>query len=251
MSFLNLNKRFSSAAELAAYLGTLPAPSWGVIGSTYHNTYVPNESQWRGHASMLSMQQSYVAKGWSTGPHLYLAVGTAFDGIYLMCPPTQPAIHAGACNANRFGVEVVGDFQARPMAPAQLALLVDVLAELHRWARLGPNVVAHRDCMPERTCPGAAAYAQKPEVQRLLAQRLAPAPWIVAWQANGVPAPPPEQHGWAIPKAYQRNYRRLGACREPEQYSEGGAVSVACFEHGQLVYQVTTAAVAIVYRAEA
>ncbi len=86
MSFLNANRRFGAVTELRAYLSALPRPRWGVVGSTYHNTYIPNERQWRGYSSMTSMQQTYVEKGWPTGPHFFLAVGTVADGIFMMCP---------------------------------------------------------------------------------------------------------------------------------------------------------------------
>ena len=36
----------------------------------------------------------------------FLAAGTAHDGIFLMTPLHVPGIHAGPCNARRFGVEV-------------------------------------------------------------------------------------------------------------------------------------------------
>lgn len=177
MAFHNLNRQFATVAAFAAWLATLPKPAWGVQASTYHNTYRPNESQWAGGTSMLSMQRTYenYVPSWDRGPHVYLAVGTRFDGIWVMTPPTLPAIHGVVCNSDHFGIEVVGDFNTRPMSAAQLTLLVDTMAALHRWAGLGPNVNAHRDCAM-RTCPGNAAYAQKGEIQRRLAAALAPAP---------------------------------------------------------------------------
>lgn len=175
MSFLNLNLHFESVASFAAWLDVLPPPRWSPVGSTVHNTYVPDKVTWRGAASMASMQQTYIAKGWSTGPHAYLATGTAADGIWVMCPPTQPGVHGVSCNATHFGLEVVGDFDKAPMPPADLALLVDVAAALHRWARIGPDVNAHRDCIA-RTCPGDAAYAQMPAIRSRLAAALATPP---------------------------------------------------------------------------
>jgi hypothetical protein len=118
---------------------------------------------------MLSMQRFYEAKGWTTGPHLYLASGTMADGIFVMCPPWLEGIHAGPCNATRWGLEVVGDFAARPMSHDQLVLLSEAAAALHDWQHLGADIVAHRDCMLGRTCPGDAAYAQKADIQALLA----------------------------------------------------------------------------------
>lgn len=172
--FHNLNLHFPDMASFAAWLTTQSPLDWAPIGSTYHNTFTPDESQWRGHASMTSMAGFYAAKGWTTGPHVYLASGTAHDGIWVMTPPTMPGTHAGACNAKRFGLEVVGNFDQRLMTRAQLLLLTQAATALHRWAGIGPDIVAHRDCMPGRTCPGDAAYAQKPIIQAMLAATLIP-----------------------------------------------------------------------------
>lgn len=173
MTFINANRRFASVAELEAYLHTQPPPAWGVIGSTYHNTYHPDEDEWAGHASMLSMQHTYATKNppWDRGPHLYLAAGTRFNGIWMMTPPTMPAVHGVTCNKNHFGLEVVGNFQSHPMSPDQQELLLGTVVVLHRWARIGPELNAHRDCVA-RTCPGDAAYAQKPLLRAELARRL-------------------------------------------------------------------------------
>lgn len=86
-----------------------------------------------------------------------------------MCPPWLEGIHAGPCNESRFGLEVVGNFQSRPMSHNQLVLLSEAAAALHDWQQIGADIVAHRDCMPGRTCPGDSAYAQKDAIQTLLA----------------------------------------------------------------------------------
>lgn len=92
-----------------------------------------------------------------------------------MTPPTVPGTHAGACNSNHFGIEVVGDFQTKAPSAAQQQLLIDAVAALHRWAGIGPDLNAHRDCMAGRTCPGDAFYALKPQLQQRLAAALRPA----------------------------------------------------------------------------
>ncbi len=170
-------KQFRTPADLATYLEGLPRPGW-VTGSCYHNTYRPTEAQWAGLATMKSMRADYVARGWTSGPHFYLAVGSpnpANDGIWMMTPPTSPGTHAGPCNSARFGIEVVGDFQTRAPSLPQQQLLIDTLVVLHRWAGLGPSLMAHRDCMPGRTCPGNAFYGIKPQLIAQLTARLAQA----------------------------------------------------------------------------
>lgn len=190
MTFHNLNLRLASPDALAAWLATQPRPLWHPKGSTYHNTYKPNAITWRGHASMRSMQADYAAKGWDRGPHLYLAAGTSDDGIFVMTPPWIEGIHSPSCNGARFGIEVVGDFATRPMSHAQLVLLSEAAAALHDWARIGPEINAHRDCDP-RTCPGNAAYAQKADIQALLAfaqQHPTPEPYTEMSPILGVTA---------------------------------------------------------------
>lgn len=178
MAFTSINRQFKTPATFAAWLATLPPPVWHPVGSTYHNTYRPTEAQWRGAASMSSMQATYVAKGWTSGPCFYLALHSpnpADDGIWIMTPPTAPGTHAGACNGDHFGGEVVGDFQTKAPSAAQQQLLIDTVAALHRWSKIGPNLNAHRDCMAGRTCPGDAFYALKPQLQQRLADALRPA----------------------------------------------------------------------------
>ncbi|HEU5089479.1 MAG TPA: hypothetical protein VFT99_18610, partial [Roseiflexaceae bacterium] len=169
--FLNLNLHFPNVRSLAAWLATLPRPTWGAIGSTLHNTYIPNRLQWRGHDSMRSMAVTYARKGWSTGPHLYLASGTAYDGIFVMCPPTQPGIHGVTCNRDRFGIENVDDWNLHQPTEAQKRLFVEVAATLHSWAGIGADVNGHCDCVP-RTCPGQFGYAALPELRTRLAMML-------------------------------------------------------------------------------
>jgi hypothetical protein len=176
-------RQFKTVAQFAAYLSALPKPNWtlgkirhGPIGSCVHNTYIPTEPQWRGRPTMLAMQASYAAKGWSSGPHVYLAQHSPnpeHNGIWQMTPPTMPGTHAGACNVQRFGVEVVGDFDKRHWTALQRQLLLETLEALHIWANLQADIVGHRDCMPGRTCPGDAAYADLPKLRDDLAIALA------------------------------------------------------------------------------
>jgi Mannosyl-glycoprotein endo-beta-N-acetylglucosaminidase/N-acetylmuramoyl-L-alanine amidase len=181
--FHNLRLHFQTPESFAGWLRSQPAPSpadWSgaaPIGSVYHNTYRPDEETWAGDASMVGMQRTYEANEWDRGPHLYLAQGTRADGIYVMTPPWLPGIHAGDCNSRRWGLEVVGNFQAKPMRAEQVLLLIECASVLHRWGGLTPgDLLAHRDCMANRTCPGAAAYAQKQTILDLLRASMAGAP---------------------------------------------------------------------------
>jgi hypothetical protein len=189
--FHNLNLRFASPAALKAWLSGVPRPAWQPVGSTYHNTLKPTEATWQGHATMEAMARHYTGLGWDRGPHIFIAVGTSADGIFVMTPPWLEGIHAGPCNSVRFGLEMVGNFHARPMSTAQVDMLANTAAVLHLWAGIGSDIDAHRDCMPGRTCPGDAAYLQKPrieaELRARLGQRYSPASPILAPAGASLP----------------------------------------------------------------
>lgn len=146
-----------TVASFAAYLQPIPRPAW-VRGLTNHNTYIPDETQWAGVASMNSMRQTYIAKGWTSGPHLYLvahAPNPADTGIWQMTPITHPGTHAGACNATHVGLESCGNFNARPPTNEQYTLLLTVnRLLLAHWGIPPSSVLVHNECMTGRTCPG-------------------------------------------------------------------------------------------------
>ncbi len=150
-------KHWRTIAEFTAYLRSIPRPSW-CAGVTNHNTYIPNEKQWRGLASMRSMRDVYIAKGWTAGPHLFLcaaAPNSADTGIFQMTPLTRPGVHAGACNTHHLGIENVGDFDAHPPTLDQYTLLLAVnRAILEHWGLSPSSVNVHNECMTGRTCPG-------------------------------------------------------------------------------------------------
>jgi hypothetical protein len=241
MAFNSVNLQFKTLADFAAYLGQLPPPGWNPVGSTYHNTYIPNLAQWRGLASMQSMQATYVSKGWTAGPHLFLAFGApnrAHDGIFVMTPPTSAGIHSPSCNGppfgpppGRFGVELVGDYQSQAPTAPQQQLLIDAIAALHQWAKLGANLNAHRDCDP-RTCPGDAFYALKPNLQRRLQSVLSADPWPLRWG----PIAPPDQTswGWDIPQTWKLHWQRLGKCISSALYDHPNELVIQCFEGGDV-----------------
>jgi hypothetical protein len=163
-----------------AYLATKPRPAW-VRGLTNHNTYIPNETQWRGIASVRSCMQTYIGKGWSAGPNLFLAAeapNPAHRGIFQLTPITHPGVHAGQCNADHLGIENVGDFDARPPTPAQYQLLLAVNRAILEWWKLPPaSVNVHNECMPGRTCPGR--HLTGVQIRGDLASGVTPAPPLI------------------------------------------------------------------------
>lgn len=234
MAFTSINRQFV-LDSFVAYLATLPPPAWHPAGSTYHNTYIPDIDQWRGQASMTSMQTTYVAKGWTTGPHVYIALGApnaAHDGVWVMTPPSESGTHASDCNHDHFGIELVGNFQSTPPSVAQQTLLIETIAALHRWAGLGASLNAHRDCMPGRTCPGDAFYSLKDGLTRRLTQVLAVDPWPARW--GPIATPMGDQWGWASVVAWKANWQRLGQCRSHLLYDTPHGAAVQLFDGGDV-----------------
>ena len=85
-------------AAFVDYLAGVPRPSW-CTGLTNHNTYQPDETNWRGMASMRSLQTFYANKPWPSGPHLFLAAqapNPSDTGIWQLTPITHTGTHAGA-----------------------------------------------------------------------------------------------------------------------------------------------------------
>lgn len=157
MAFYSTIIHWRNIAEFTAALVTIPRPAW-CRRLCNHNTYIPNEDQWRGMASMLSMRATYIAKGWPSGPHLYLCAQSpnpSDTGIWQLTPITRPGTHAGECNTNSLGIENVGDFDRAPPSAAQYALLFAVnRLIMQHWGIPPASVVVHNECMPGRTCPG-------------------------------------------------------------------------------------------------
>lgn len=190
----NATIRQFTVPQFAAYLATLTPPDWAVA-SCLHHTESPTENQWIGLPSMKAIQRYYEARGWTSGPHCFLALGSPNsknDGIWVMTPPTDQGTHAGPCNTNSFGLELVGSFDVKTPSLPQQQLVIDTLTVLHRWAGLSARVVGHRDCMPDRSCPGSAYYAVLPSITTRLAARLVGAGRYVARHSQAIfeaPAP--------------------------------------------------------------
>lgn len=251
MAFLNENKQFRTITEFANYLGTLPKSDWA-YGATFHNTYIPNITQWRGSQSMISMQRTYEQKSppWDRGPHLYIAVGSpnpAWDGIWVMTPPNIPGIHAGPCNGSedsmsgRWGVELVGDFQLSYPTDRQLDLMTDAIAVLHEWQGIKTAVVnSHRDCMPGRTCPGDAFYLIRDRVVTMVDGRLTSEDLI--WNRWGTRYPlPKDQRIFGLPQTWYVNMvdpskPDLGSATSFPVYSGNNVTQL--FTNGMIIYRI-------------
>jgi len=188
MSFDADIRHWQTLGDFAADLAKLPRPGW-VTHICNHNTYRPNERQWKGVASVQSCMQTYIGKGWSAGPHLFLAgdapkVGDT--GIFQLTPLGHIGVHAGPCNSHAIGIEWVGDFDARPCSAQQYALGLAVNVVLCRaWGLDAGAITIHKLCMPGRTCPGR--YFPFDQLREDVADRLAAASGQGVYRVAGLP----------------------------------------------------------------
>jgi hypothetical protein len=141
--------------NLGAYRQALlpfPKPAW-IKGITLHHTYRPTVDQWRGARSMEALRRFYINKGWSAGPHLFLAP----DGIWGATPLAVPGIHAGKCNSDHIGLEIVGDYDLESWGPVLSERVYNLVTLLCQWGGIAPDhVQGHRECLNNKSCPGAA-----------------------------------------------------------------------------------------------
>lgn len=180
--------------QLREYLGHLPRYAW-IKGLTLHHTGNPPLSEWRGLKSMQGTMEYYRdVKKWSAGPHLFVAIGAtnpAHDGVFLGTPLSMPGIHAGACNSSMIGLEFVGNYDSHDYNSTQRQGLLEVLDAIYDWAMLPVNAgtfKGHRECLKNKTCPGAAI--SMPVMRELLAKYRNSAPlyteWLVRWPYSRV-----------------------------------------------------------------
>jgi hypothetical protein len=125
-----------------------------------HHTVSPTLKQWRGRMSMEAIRRYYISLGWDSGPHLFLSSGAprpSDDGVWQLTALNERGIHAGLCNTNSIGIEVVGWYDKEGWSPAMEKLVINTIVELYRWLPRAPiGIIGHRDCGSPKTCPGRA-----------------------------------------------------------------------------------------------
>lgn len=161
---------------LDAYLQALlpfRKPVW-IKGITIHHSAIPTRAQWHGRRTMESTKQYYINKGWSAGPHLFLAALTPDalnDGIWAGTPLAVTGIHAGGCNVDHIGIEVIGNYDLEPWPCEVSDLVYGTVLALMRWGKIAPGKVqGHRECLKNKSCPGKMINMDHVRVE--LARRL-------------------------------------------------------------------------------
>jgi N-acetylmuramoyl-L-alanine amidase CwlA len=165
--------------EWLAYVKTYDFGSIPPDRIVLHHTWSPTLAQWAGLKSIKSMCEYYAGKGWTAGPHIYVAP----EGIWLFTPMEDVGIHAGTGNANiefitkpsnyadfkklkwySIGVELVGDYdKVRPSGELWENAKVVLGSLCRRFGKSPEQAIGfHRD-FSTKSCPGWAV--NKPWVQ--------------------------------------------------------------------------------------
>lgn len=188
MTFKADIRHWPTLDAFVAYLAKVPRPNW-VTKICNHNTYVPNEKQWKGIPSVQACMRTYIDKGWDAGPHLFLAgdaPNASHTGVFQLTPITEIGIHAGPCNSTALGLEWVGDFEARLPSTAQYQLgLAANVAIARAWGLDASAITMHKLCMPGRTCPGR--YFPLDHLREDVADRLAATSAHGPYRVRGLP----------------------------------------------------------------
>lgn len=167
MSFAWDTIHYPTRLEYQAALMPFAVPGW-IKGVTIHHTFKPTQANWRGERTMEVLKRYYSRTlRWPAGPHLFLAP----DGIWAGTPLSHTGVHAGKCNETSIGLEVVGNFDVHGWDIGLKERLYMLVVLLLHWAGLTERAVTgHRECLPNKSCPGSAINMAT--VRRELHERL-------------------------------------------------------------------------------
>ena len=171
-------RQWTSAQALREHLAQYdPSIASWCTGIVVHHTVKPDTTEWRGMRSMQAMKAYYTQLGWSAGPHLYLAchsLNASTNGIWQLTALNERGVHAAGANNSTWGIEVVGNFDAKPWSAIQQALVYDVIEILMRWRGITSvninTLKGHREVPSSKTCPGRMIDMDK--VRRDIAGRV-------------------------------------------------------------------------------
>jgi hypothetical protein len=167
-----VGKCFPTLAGFMEYLDTIKFGAWTPKFITMHHTGGPSLATWKTYAHgtrkvpitdaqwMKNLAAYYGGElGWSAGPHFFFTP----DNFCVLSLPEKRGVHAVSFNANSWGVECVGDFDAEPFTDDLKNRYAEGLACLYLAVGLTPdNFVKgvrglhfHRDDpKTTKTCPG-------------------------------------------------------------------------------------------------
>jgi N-acetyl-anhydromuramyl-L-alanine amidase AmpD len=136
-----------------------------------HHTYIPNQSQYKGAASIRGIQNYHMdnanTKWADIGYHFLIGPeGTIYQGR----PETVVGAHCSP-NTNSVGVCLIGDYDPGkdPIPAVMEKSLINLLAWLTSNYSVDPrtNLYGHCD-FSTKSCPGKTVYARLPQYKDLL-----------------------------------------------------------------------------------
>lgn len=180
-------RRWATISDFESHLAQCdPAIASWSIGLTLHHTWTPTIAQWRGIQTLFGTKDYYMYSvpnsngtkgGWPSGPHLFIcgdAPNPNHRGIFQLTPLDTPGTHAGRCNKDHWGCEVVGRYDDTFWSGETAELVLGATTALYRWRGLDPKTLnGHCLCLKNKTCPGNAIIKKLPEIRTEITQRLA------------------------------------------------------------------------------
>jgi len=136
---------------LAQNMGSLPANR-----ICDHHTWRPTLATWKGLSTLEAIFRYYEGKGWpkGVGPHFFVTDA----GIWVATHPRHDGIGVAGHNKRVIHTEIVGDFDAKPVAGQQLINLHVLKGALTKKPGIPINEkhnFFHRD-KASKSCPGKA-----------------------------------------------------------------------------------------------
>jgi len=104
-----------------------------------------------GKDSCLLYKKAYEKKGWTSGPHFFVAL----EGVWLFTDINIEGQHANKGNKNSVGIEMVGNYDKKLPAGKiwkQSKELIKIL--LAKFNLKKKDIHFHREYNKEKTCPG-------------------------------------------------------------------------------------------------
>lgn len=160
MPWTKIDGRIVTIDRVGAILEVMQWKDWRPIGVVLHNTGAPKLSQWDSQKAVQRIKnlENYYRnqQGWSAGPHAFV------DDIQvcLFTPFNQRGVHSPSFNANRIGIEMVGDYESERVDSGRGLRVwkntVALFGLLHMRLGLDPQTIKlHReDPRTTHKCPG-------------------------------------------------------------------------------------------------
>jgi len=115
-----------------------------------HHTVNPMPETWRGRESMLAMKRVYEGKGWTAGPHVFVAP----DGIWVFTPVNKQGVGVSGNNAHAIHVEIVGNYEENILTGQMLRNAIDAFVAVCDWLQYDPMALLFHRRYPGTACPG-------------------------------------------------------------------------------------------------